>query len=136
MKYLGIVGSSHLSEVEEMDVRKTIPFLVNSFRLNNPFDDIGVVTGDAKGVDKLVWEYVKLDEELTNNSRRYEANGTSWKYYINIAIATCADIVISITTKLKTEGCYHCNENHQRSGGCWTAKYARKLGKEGITIVI
>jgi len=26
--------------------------------------------------------------------------------------------------------CYHCKSNlHVKSGGCWTAKYAERLGK-------
>ena len=138
MKYLGIVGSSHLSEVEEMYVRKIIPLLINSYRLEHHFDDVGVVTGDANGVDKLVWEYVKLDEELTNNSRRYEADDKTWESFRprNLTIVSRADSVICLTTKKKTIACYHCHEEHQRSGGCWTVKEAKKRGKDGVVIVI
>lgn len=35
------------------------------------------------------------------------------------------------------QGCYHCGtKNHVKSGGCWTTKYARSLGKPGRTVVI
>lgn len=138
MKYLGIVGSSHLSEVEEMEVRKTVPMLINNFKIRYPFDDIGVVTGDAEGVDKLVWEYVKLDETIKWNSRRYESIDKNWNSFKprNIAIAERADKVICLTTRTKNTKCYHCEQDHQRSGGCWTVKYAKILGKEGTVIVI
>jgi hypothetical protein len=33
--------------------------------------------------------------------------------------------------------CYHCmTKDHVKSGGCWTVKYARSLGKPGRIIVI
>lgn len=33
--------------------------------------------------------------------------------------------------------CYHCGvDTHVKSGGCWTVKYARKLGKPGRIVVI
>lgn len=33
--------------------------------------------------------------------------------------------------------CYHCGTtDHVKSGGCWTTKYARSIGKPGYTIVI
>jgi hypothetical protein len=33
--------------------------------------------------------------------------------------------------------CYHCNTNtHIKSGGCWTAKNAIKLGNSGEWIII
>lgn len=68
----------------------------------------------------------------------------SWKHYRkrNARIAAGSDAVYSITVDALPRGfrgmrfdlCYHCNSrDHVKSGGCWTAKYARKLGKTGIT---
>lgn len=63
----------------------------------------------------------------------------------NIEIATKSDHVVCITVKelpptysgMKFSLCYHCgSKDHVKSGGCWTTKYARKLGKPGWTIVI
>jgi hypothetical protein len=35
------------------------------------------------------------------------------------------------------EMCYHCmSDTHVKSGGCWTVKYAKKIGKEGEVLVI
>lgn len=34
-------------------------------------------------------------------------------------------------------GCYHCGrDDHVVSGGCWTLKYGRGLGKPGLVIVV
>lgn len=34
-------------------------------------------------------------------------------------------------------GCYHCGTaDHVKSGGCWTQKYARKLGKQTVRWVV
>jgi hypothetical protein len=63
----------------------------------------------------------------------------------NIQIATTADIVVSIVvrrlpdnyTGMRFKLCYHCGTSeHQKSGACWTRKYAEQLGKLGKTIVI
>lgn len=63
----------------------------------------------------------------------------------NIKIAETSDETVCITVSKLPDSykgmtflkCYHCNSNdHVKSGGCWTTKYARKLGKPGRTIVI
>lgn len=56
----------------------------------------------------------------------------------NIQIAEASDVVHCIVvaalpasyTGMRFDFCYHCNTDaHVKSGGCWTAKYAEKLGK-------
>jgi len=56
----------------------------------------------------------------------------------NIKIAETSEVVHNITVAsyppdfdgMKFEACYHCiSKSHVKSGGCWTAKYARTLGK-------
>ena len=63
----------------------------------------------------------------------------------NIQIAEASDYLVCITVKelppgyagMKFPLCYHCGtKDHVKSGGCWTVKYARKLGKPGEIIVI
>jgi hypothetical protein len=64
----------------------------------------------------------------------------------NIKIAETADEVVCFTVKDLPAGflaggweryCYHCGtDSHIKSGGCWTTKYARKIGKPGRTIVV
>jgi hypothetical protein len=63
----------------------------------------------------------------------------------NIEIAKDSDIVICITVRefppdykgMRFPYCYHCDtHDHIKSGGCWTVKWARKLGKEGYIFVV
>jgi hypothetical protein len=64
----------------------------------------------------------------------------------NKKIAEASDRVVCITVKDLPPGfkeggweryCYHCRtDQHIKSGGCWTTKYARSLGKLTRTIVI
>jgi hypothetical protein len=64
----------------------------------------------------------------------------------NIQIAKRCDELHNITVRklppgfdgmVFSKGCYHCDTlDHVKSGGCYTMKYARKLGKPGILHVI
>lgn len=63
----------------------------------------------------------------------------------NEAIAHASDLVVCITVKELPPGyqgmrfklCYHCKtDEHVKSGGCWTVKYAKSIGKEGRIIVV
>lgn len=63
----------------------------------------------------------------------------------NLKIAKASDRVICITVRTLPPGytgmrfalCYHCQtSDHVKSGGCWTAKKARQMGKGGETLVI
>ena len=72
---------------------------------------------------------------------------TAWEGYKarNILIAEDSDTVYCITvrelppnyTGMRFKLCYHCGTaDHVKSGGCWTTKYARSLGKPARTLVI
>jgi hypothetical protein len=63
----------------------------------------------------------------------------------NLLIASRSDVVYCITVKTLPPGfkgmrfgrCYHCNTTeHVKSGGCWTVKMARRLGKRGEVVVV
>jgi len=63
----------------------------------------------------------------------------------NILIAERSTRVVCITVKhlpgdydgMRFKYCYHCQtDGHVKSGGCWTMKYARGLGKPGETMVV
>lgn len=63
----------------------------------------------------------------------------------NQQIAQRSDVVYSIVVKelpatytgMKFERCYHCNTTtHVKSGGCWTAKYARTIGRQAHIVEI
>jgi len=59
----------------------------------------------------------------------------------NLQIAEASDVVHVIVVATLPESytgrrfvlCYHCGtRDHVKSGGCWTAKQAQRLGKEGV----
>lgn len=63
----------------------------------------------------------------------------------NMKIVKASDEVHCITVDRLPEGfsgmrfdiCYHCgSKDHVKSGGCWTMKKAREMGKKGILHVI
>ena len=79
-----------------------------------------------------------------------EARG--WEYYKarNILIARNSEHVVCIAVDRLPPAfqfppsmkgfngyCYHCkSDKHIKSGGCWTTKYARKIGVYGETLVV
>lgn len=63
----------------------------------------------------------------------------------NIQIAEHSDVVHCIVVAelpasyvgMRFNYCYHCGTNeHIKSGGCWTGKYAKKIGKGWVTHVV
>jgi hypothetical protein len=63
----------------------------------------------------------------------------------NMKIGEVSDVVYCITLAelpvafegMRFDFCYHCGtKDHVKSGGCWTVKYAKRLGKEGAVHVI
>jgi len=130
---IAIVGSSRLTIEERDEVIHQVGLIVDKHP-NSEF-----ITGDAEGVDKVVRVMLSPEFNLTvekANNKRWDNDGFKER---NIKIAQEADIVYSIATKkIKDKRCYHCDEqNHDRTGGCWTKRYAMdKLHKDGETIII
>lgn len=63
----------------------------------------------------------------------------------NVKIAKQSDYVVCLTvnrfprnfTGPRYTYCYHCKSStHIKSGGCWTVKFARSLGKPGRVITL
>lgn len=106
-----------------------------------------VVSGQCHmgGID--VWaieEAVKLGVPYTEFPPKTRQWSTGYKPR-NAQIAVASGKVVSIVvaeyppgySEERFEKCYHCNTvKHIKSGGCWTAKFARSLGKPGHTIVV
>lgn len=144
MKYLAIVGTSHLSEVEEMDARKRIIWAIQEYGHNElrPLEciknDLTVISGGAKGIDTLVEQICK---EQQINFVKVSPVKQTWNYFKirNIKIAEMADKVISISTTKKTINCYHCNNQvweHEKTAGCYTMHYAKHLNKSTELILV
>jgi len=55
----------------------------------------------------------------------------------NIQIAEACDVLYCIVPHVPLAKCKHCGEKgHPSNGGCWTMKYAKKLGKEVYRVII
>jgi hypothetical protein len=106
-----------------------------------------VISGDCHlgGIDQWTIEEAK---KLKVPFRVFPPAQRSWSggYKArNIRMAEVANRVVSIVPAkyprlyrgMRFRLCYHCRRSdHIKSGGCWTARYARGLGKQGETVVI
>jgi hypothetical protein len=141
---LGIVGSeaSKFTLETEMEARRAIASIIETYNADT------VISGACHlgGID--IWareeghavgcKVVEFPPKAYNWSRGYRPR--------NVKIAEESDVVVCITVKelppeysgMRFDMCYHCRtQDHVKSGGCWTVKYAReKLGKPGEIIVI
>jgi|307.fasta_scaffold14015_5 hypothetical protein len=140
---VGIVGSeaAKFTRLGEQESRRRIRRLLKKEGVTE------VVSGACHlgGID--IWaveEARKLGIEVTE----YPPEKHSWEFYRkrNIQIAKRAHKVLCFTVRTLPKNfrrrgwegfCYHCQTTkHIKSGGCWTTKYARRLGKIGVTLVV
>ena len=131
---IAIVGTSKLTEEEEQKALVVIETLIDRAM----FEANTIVTGDADGIDKLVRTQAKsrLANLNVHIAKKKAWNGNDGFKERNKRIVNNSDYVYSITTKTKTTKCYHCDKEHERTGGCWTLQHAIKLGKSGEVIVL
>lgn len=128
---IGIVGSSKVED--NISAYKQIKeFILEQFK-STPF--IEIVSGGADGVDKIA---IDIAKELCIAHKEFLPKTQDWAGFKprNIKIAEYCDEVVSFALPLKTKKCYHCNANHEKTAGCWTAKYARGIPKKGRTIIL
>ncbi len=138
---VGVVGSeaAKFTRVTEAAARSLVRHLIHGAR--------AVVSGACHlgGVDLWAAEEGWLDGiEVIE----FPPDDLSWSTGFrlrNIRIAGASDAVVCITVSELPEGysgmefpwCYHCrSRSHVKSGGCWTVKYARGLGKPGQVWVV
>ncbi len=128
---IAIVGSSHLSETEELDARKSSGLILNQLIKEYGVNDITFISGGAKGVDTEAEDVAKQLGIKTIIHKPLENKWENGYKPRNIKIAQECDILYCFPTKVKTTECYHCKaEDHEVTGGCWTMKYAKSLKKE------
>jgi len=138
---IGIVGSeaAKFTTNTEFLAKRKLKELIH------PYDT--VVSGGCHlgGID--IWA---IEEANIQGKKKleYKPKTRSWPHYKerNMQIAKNSDVVVCITVKQLPEGypeqgferyCYHCGtDEHIKSGGCWTVKYAKTLGIHGYIIVI
>ena len=138
---IGIVGSEASKFTSETEA-KAKAAIRELLRYN-----IRVVSGGCHlgGID--IWA-VEIAKEMGKDYKEFLPRTRDWVGFKsrNILIAQNSDVVVCITVKTLPptyvvkgweKYCYHCNtDQHIKSGGCWTVKHARKLGKEGRIIVV
>jgi hypothetical protein len=140
---IGIVGAegAKFTPEGEQQARKIIRELLVDSKATK------VVSGACHlgGID--TWA-IEEGKELGLDTEEFPPKVRSWEYGYkprNIKIATVAHEVVCITVNRLPEGfagmkfelCYHCGtKDHIKSGGCWTTKYARNLGKPTKTYTV
>lgn len=97
------------------------------------------------GVD--IWA-AEIGREMGLGVREYAPSHLKWEggyRQRNLQIARDSDWLVCITLKTLPESykgmrfkfCYHCRtDTHVKSGGCWTMKEAKRLGRKTLLIVI
>src|SRR5262245_59276966 len=140
---LGIVGAEQakFTPETEADARRLIRSLIAQYGATL------VVSGQCHlgGVDRYA-----VEEAFALNIpyKEFPALQREWSKGFkprNMQIAELSDAVVSIVVRtlpptyrgMRFPLCYHCGvTTHVKSGGCWTAKYARTLGKTGSVIIV
>jgi hypothetical protein len=99
------------------------------------------------GIDR--WA-IEIAIEMGRKPIEFPPKYKSWRYGYkprNIRIAKSSDKVYCLTVKeyppgymgMRFNGCYHCGtpaDHHVKSGGCWTIKYAARIGKATQLVII
>lgn len=133
-KKIAIVGASKLTENEERDAEQFCGIMMNEWKAQYG-DKLLIISGGAKGVDTIAEDCAKqLDIKTVifkPEVEQWENKGDLVGYKTrNIVIAESCDEIYCLPANLRDVKCYHCNENHQKSGGCFVLKQCKKLGKK------
>lgn len=147
---LGIVGSeaAKFTPATEALAREAIRALIRKYRA------VEVTSGACPlgGIDEWSIEEaralgVATDEFPPTVHEWMPAVGIGYKER-NLQIAGYNDVVACITVKelpqdylldggMRFDSCYHCGtSDHVKSGGCWTMKAAKRMGKQTELVVI
>ena len=136
---IGIVGheGAKFTKKGEEEARRIIVQILSLY----PKEETELVSGGCHigGID--IWAEEEADK-LGIEKKIYPPARLAWDGGYkprNIKIAKRSDIVYCLVVKrfadsykgMKFPYCYHCDTtSHIKSGGCWTAKFAHKLGKD------
>lgn len=140
---LGIVGSEAAKFTEETEAKAKgrIAGLIIEYHPTL------VVSGGCHlgGIDSWAIEIAKRYKIDTKEYLPADLQWSTGYKPRNIEIAEASDLLVCITVKelpedykgMRFKLCYHCKtDSHVKSGGCWTMKYAKKIGKETRLIVV
>ena len=97
-----------------------------------------LISGGAIGIDRVAEE---VAIELGMETEIYMPEEHSYHYYLarDRAMARMSTRVVSIVNPLKSKKCYHCEKsgkdnNHEKSGGCYTGKQWDMMRYEVVVI--
>lgn len=128
---IAIVGTSHLEKIERVHARSVCAAILKSH------EDPILISGDAYGIDCVADE---IAHELDIPSSVFPPEGKAWEWYKkrNMTIARLCDKLYCITTKVKTNQCYHHAKpmDHQKTAGCWTMNEAKLLNKHTKLVIL
>ena len=127
---IAIVGSSHLTDTEEEDARKSCGLILDQMIREYGAESLTLISGGASGVDTVAETKAV---ELGIKCEIHKPAENNWDAYKvrNLKIAESCGIIYCFPTKTRLQPCYHCEaKDHERSGGCYTAKHAKSLKKE------
>ena len=147
---IGIVGhdeskfgvSARIEALRVIEQDVLIPVIRRHGRAN-----VCVVSGGYHlgGVD--IWAK-EVAEQMHIKTRIFRPETLTWRTGFkprNLQIVAVSDVVHCIVVDyypgdcagMKFEWCYHCKaHNHKKSGACWTAQQAEKLGKRAVWHII
>ena len=94
-------------------------------------DILAEMYADFTKKDKLIFKPDTSDWEDEGEKKGYKTR--------NLEIAEACDILYCISVPMKEGGksCYHCKQfTHEKTGGCWTMREAKKLGKKTKLIIL
>jgi len=141
---LGIVGheAAKFTPETEQEARELIRWICRREGAEH------VVSGQCRlgGVD--IWAIEEAEATLGLTTAEFPPASDDWETGFkprNIQIAEASDYVVCLAVQTLPPAytgrrfplCYHCGvSTHVKSGGCWTVKHARALGRRGDVFVI
>ena len=144
---IGIIGhaSDKFTEIGKLNALSAIHVIIYAHHS----EDLVVVSGDCPlgGVDKWA-EDVAIANKITTDIKSPKQHKWDAEYGFkqrNLDIAKDSDIIYVILSdsfpfdfkKKKFTYCYHCKtSDHIKSGACWTAHQAIKLGKKAEWVIV
>lgn len=137
---VAIVGTTHLTENQQKDMRESISVLLNyCFTL----DDTIIISGGARGVDTIA---IDVAHDLGFKTKTFPPQTQHWEDVEgkigfktrNLEIASQCDELYCFSVPVRNTKCYHHEtpQEHEKTAGCWTASKAHEMGKAWQLIVI
>lgn len=147
---IGIIGhgADKFTEESESYVKQLISATIRNYQAAS-VGTITVVSGHSPvgGID--IWaEELGADLGCDLDIKTPRQNRWDAEYGFkarNLDIANSSDVIYVFLVEKYPEGykgrrfdkCYHCNSTaHVKSGACWTAKQAQRLGKKAYWVLI